>query len=127
MTLRKDGRAASSASKTLLEYAIPYWRRLTLVLVLSLLSTGLSLVLPYLSKALIDRGLLGRDSRALFVIVAVFGGITLLSFVLNVLSGSRYTRTSAEILFDMRLIAAYHAISSSSRRASTPGLDWARS
>ena len=108
MTLRKDGRAASSAKKTLLEYAIPYWRRLTLVLLLSLLSTGLSLVLPYLSKALIDRGLLGRDSRALIVIVALFAGITLASFVLNVVSGLRYTRTSAEILFDMRLSLYRH-------------------
>jgi ATP-binding cassette, subfamily B, bacterial len=108
VTLRKDGRAASSAKKTLLEYAIPYWRRLTLVLLLSLLSTGLSLVLPYLSKALIDRGLLGRDSRALIVIVALFAGITLASFVLNVVSGLRYTRTSAEILFDMRLSLYRH-------------------
>src|SRR5580700_5457915 len=98
----------ASAKNTLLEYAIPYWRRLTLVLLLSLLSTGLSLVLPYLSKALIDRGLLGRDSRALIVIVALFAGITLASFVLNVVSGLRYTRTSAEILFDMRLSLYQH-------------------
>jgi len=94
--------------KTLLQYALPYWRRLVLVLVLSLLSTGLSLILPYLSKALIDRGLLGRDSRALVEIVSLFAGITLISFVLNVVSGMRYTRTSADILFDMRLSLYCH-------------------
>ena len=94
--------------KTLLQYALPYWRRLVLVLVLSLLSTGLSLILPYLSKALIDRGLLGRDSRALVEIVSLFAGITLISFVLNVVSGMRYTRTSADILFDMRLSLYRH-------------------
>ena len=49
------------ARNKLLAYAIPYWRRLTLVLVLSLLSTALSLVLPYLSKILVDRALLGRQ------------------------------------------------------------------
>jgi ATP-binding cassette subfamily B protein len=94
--------------KTLLLYAIPYWRRLLLVLILSLLSTCLSLAIPYLSKSLIDRALLGRNMQALLVIVGLFAGITLLSFVLNVVSGLRYTRTSAEILFDMRLALYRH-------------------
>ncbi|HYL75700.1 MAG TPA: ABC transporter ATP-binding protein [Bryobacteraceae bacterium] len=98
----------TGSKKTLIDYAMPYWRRLLLVLVLSLLSTCLSLAIPYLSKALIDRALLGRDSRALLVIVALFIGITLVSFALNVVSGLRYTRTSAEILFDMRLSLYRH-------------------
>ncbi|HEV2689210.1 MAG TPA: ABC transporter ATP-binding protein [Bryobacteraceae bacterium] len=94
--------------KTLFQYATPYWRRLLLVLVLSLLSTCLSLAIPYLSKSLIDRALLGRDFHALLVIVALFTAITLASFGLNVISGLRYTRTSAEILFDMRLSLYRH-------------------
>src|SRR6266849_4414086 len=94
--------------KTLLDYAIPYWRRLLLVLLLSLLSTGLSLVLPYLSKDLIDRAFLGHDPHTLFLIVVLFIGITVVSFVLNIVSGLRYTRTSAEILFDMRLSLYRH-------------------
>jgi len=97
-----------ASKKTLLDYAIPYWRRLLLVLVLSLLSTGLSLVLPYLSKDLIDRAFLGHDPHILFTIVALFIGITIVSFVLNIVSGLRYTRTSAEILFDMRLSLYRH-------------------
>src|SRR5258708_1838174 len=97
-----------ASRKTLLDYAIPYWRRLLLVLLLSLLSTGLSLVLPYLSKDLIDRAFLGHDPHILFLIVALFIGITVVSFVLNIVSGLRYTRTSAEILFDMRLSLYRH-------------------
>src|SRR5258706_342527 len=97
-----------ASRKTLLDYAIPYWRRLLLVLLLSLLSTGLSLVLPYLSKDLIDRAFLGHDPRTLFLIVALFIGITVVSFALNIVSGLRYTRTSAEILFDMRLSLYRH-------------------
>jgi ATP-binding cassette subfamily B protein len=73
-----------------------------------LLSTGLSLVLPYLSKDLIDRAFLGHDPHTLFLIVALFIGITIVSFVLNIVSGLRYTRTSAEILFDMRLSLYRH-------------------
>ena len=89
--------------RKLLAYAVPYWRKLTLVLALSVVSTGLSLVLPYLSKSLVDRALLGRDPRALLQILGMFVGIAAASFVLNMVSGLRYTRVSAEILFDMRV------------------------
>ena len=74
----------------------------------SLASTGLSLYLPYLSKGLVDDALLGGDSAALVRIVALFAAITLFSFALNVVSGLRYTRVSAEILFDMRLALYRH-------------------
>jgi ATP-binding cassette, subfamily B, bacterial len=94
--------------RSLLDYAIPYWRRLALVLILSLLGTALSLALPYLSKDLVDRALLGRNSQALFQILGLFVIMTALSFVLNTVSGLRYTRASAEILFDMRLALYEH-------------------
>ena len=71
-----------------LEYIIPYWRRLLLVLLLSLIGTALSLYLPYLSKELVDSALVGRDATALIRIVSLFALITLLSFAINVLSGS---------------------------------------
>jgi ATP-binding cassette subfamily B protein len=92
----------------LLGYIAPYWRRLVLVLVLSLVGTGLSLILPYLTRLLIDRALLGRDTGALVRIVLAFATITIASFALNVVSGLRYTRVSAEILFDMRLALFRH-------------------
>ena len=79
-----------------------------LVLVLSLVSTGLSLTLPYLTRLLVDRALLGRDTKALVSIVIAFAAITVASFALNVVSGLRYTRVSAEILFDMRLALFRH-------------------
>ena len=81
---------------------------LVLVLGLSLASTGLSLYIPYLSKDLVDTALLGQDSAALTRIVAMFAGISVLSFGINVVAGLRYTRTSAEILFDMRLALYRH-------------------
>jgi ATP-binding cassette subfamily B protein len=89
-------------------YLLPYWRRLVLVLVISLISTATTLVIPYLSKDLIDTALVGRDLGALRRIVAWFIGLGLLGFVLNVTSGLRYTRVSAEILFDMRLSLYAH-------------------
>ena len=95
-------------SRRLLGYVAPYWRRLALVLVLSLVGTGLSLTLPYLTRLLIDRALLGRDTGALVRIVTAFAALTVASFALNVVSGLRYTRVSADILFDMRLALFRH-------------------
>jgi ATP-binding cassette subfamily B protein len=89
-------------------YLVPYWRRLILVLAISLVSTATTLVIPYLSKDLIDRALVGRDLEALRRIVLWFVGLGVFGFVLNVISGLRYTRVSAEILFDMRLSLYAH-------------------
>ena len=91
-----------------LAYVVPYWKRLLLVLGMSLISTALSLYLPYLSKGLVDQALLGRDSSLLWRIVLLFALVSMLSFALNSISGLRYTRVSAEILFDMRLALYRH-------------------
>ncbi|HIE91477.1 MAG TPA: ABC transporter ATP-binding protein, partial [Acidobacteria bacterium] len=91
-----------------LTYLTPYWGRLTLVLVLSLVSTGTSLLIPLLSQWLIDDAILGADPGALRLVVLSFVGTTVLGFVLNVWSGLRYTRVSADILFDMRLALYRH-------------------
>jgi ATP-binding cassette, subfamily B, bacterial len=89
-------------------YLLPYWRRLVLVLVISLISTATTLIIPYLSKDLIDKALVGRDLDALQRIVGWFIAFGVLGFILNVTSGLRYTRVSAEILFDMRLALYAH-------------------
>ena len=86
-----------------LGYVRPYAGALAPVVLLSLAGTALNLVLPYLSKLLVDEAILPGDFAALLRIVGLFVGITAISFVLNVLSGLRYTRVSADILFDMRL------------------------
>ena len=91
-----------------LAYVVPYWRRLVIVVVLSFASTMLSLYLPLLSRDLVDDALLGRDAGALVRVVATFAGLTLLGFGLNIVSGLRYTRISAEILFDMRVALYQH-------------------
>jgi ATP-binding cassette, subfamily B, bacterial len=91
-----------------LGYIRPYWRPLLVVLLLSTAGTALSLFLPFLSRALVDDALLARNTQALFRIVGYFSLITLVSFGLNVASGLRYTRVSAEILFDMRLTLYRH-------------------
>jgi ATP-binding cassette subfamily B protein len=89
-------------------YLQPYWRRLSLVFAISVVSTGTTLAVPYLTKDLIDTALIGRDMAALRRIVLWFAALGVFSFILNVVSGLRYTRVSADILFDMRLALYEH-------------------
>ena len=67
-------------------YVIPYWRRLALVVALSGVSTALTLVVPYLSRSLIDGALVGRDLGALYRTVAVFAVVSAASFALTAIT-----------------------------------------
>src|SRR4029079_7183330 len=78
------------------------------VVALSGLSTALSLALPYLSKMLIDTALVGRNLAALYRIVGLFALASIAGFVLTAITGLRYTRVSADVLFDMRLALYRH-------------------
>lgn len=94
---------------------VPYWRRLVLVLGISLVSTALSLSLPLLSKEFFDGALLGRDVASLARVALLFSLFTVATFALNIVSGLRYTRVSADILFDMRLAMYRHLLCLSPR------------
>jgi ATP-binding cassette subfamily B protein len=84
-------------------FIAPYWRRLVLVLALSALSTALSLYLPLLSRDFFDVALIGRNPAMLVRVLVLFSAASVASFGVNFVSGLRYTRVSADILFDMRL------------------------
>lgn len=86
----------------------PYWPKLVLVLVVSLLSTALGLAQPYITKLLIDHALLERDMAALVQVAGLMFVATVLSFVLNVVASYRYVSVSAAMLFDMRVALFRH-------------------
>jgi len=91
-----------------LAFVTPYWRRLAVVVALSGVSTALSLALPYLSKTLIDTALVGKNLPALYRTVGLFALASLAGFALTAVTGLRYTRVSADVLFDMRLALYRH-------------------
>ena len=91
-----------------LKYVVRYRRRLAVVLALSLLSTLFSLILPYLSRSLVDRAFGQRDLQALYRIVEIFAFTSLAGFVVSTYVGLLYTRVSADMLFDMRLALYQH-------------------
>src|SRR5208337_4852758 len=91
-----------------LRFIVPYWPRLVLVLLAGVAATGFSLLQPYFSKLLIDEALLKRNFRILLIISGLMFGVTVLGFVLNILSSYQYVRVSAAVLFDMRLALYRH-------------------
>ena len=95
-------------SRLVIAWIRPYWKALAFVALLSILSTLLSLALPYLSKQLVDDAILARNRNVLVQLVLVFAAIALASFAINVVSGLKYTKVSAAILFDMRLALYRH-------------------
>jgi ATP-binding cassette subfamily B protein len=98
----------SSEFRDALKYALRYRHRLAVVLILSILSTVFSLVLPYLSRTLVDRAFGERDLQALYRIVEIFAVTSLAGFVVSTYVGLLYTRVSADMLFDMRLALYQH-------------------
>jgi ATP-binding cassette subfamily B protein len=89
-------------------YISPYWRKLALVLALSLVSTLLGLAQPYITKLLIDEALLRKNLQALTTVAALMVVVTVLGFALNIISSYRYVAVSASVLFDMRLAVYKH-------------------
>ncbi len=91
-----------------LRFIVPYWPRLTLVLLAGVAATAFGLVQPYFSKLLIDEALLKRNFRMLAIVSGLMFGVTVLGFALNIFSSYHYVRVSAAILFDMRLALYRH-------------------
>jgi ATP-binding cassette subfamily B protein len=89
-------------------FLTPYESRLGVILGISVLATALGLAQPYISKLLIDDALLRRDMHALAWVAGLMFGVTVLGFLLNILSSYQYVRVSASMLFDMRLALYRH-------------------
>ena len=89
--------------RRVLRFIVPYWPRLVFVLLAGIAATGFGLLQPYISKLLIDDALAKRNLRMLLVVSGLMLGVTVIGFVLNILSSYQYVRVSASVLFDMRL------------------------
>ncbi|MBS0419744.1 MAG: ABC transporter ATP-binding protein [Proteobacteria bacterium] len=72
------------------------------VLALTFINSALSTALPYLSKLIIDRGLIGHNVRALLILCGSVVGLAALSLVVGGIARWIYVRASAGILFGLR-------------------------
>lgn len=97
-----------STYKRLWPWLKPYAPRLILVLLGSLVATGLTLAQPWISKLMIDEALLKRDWPMLVRIAGLMVGATVGGFAVNALVSYRYVALSAQMLFDMRVALLRH-------------------
>ncbi|OMH26725.1 ABC transporter ATP-binding protein [Motiliproteus sp. MSK22-1] len=95
-------RANSQAIRWLFGFVRPHYRAILLLLLLSVSATLLVLVQPYLTKLMIDEGLLARDFQRLLVLAAILLAIGLLSTLLSGINRYFHTRLSGQILFALR-------------------------
>lgn len=94
--------ALRSGLRWLYGFVRPQQRALGGLLLLSLLATSLSLLQPWLTKMLIDDGLLARDYPALLWITALMIAVSLFSTALAGINRLLHTRLSGRILFALR-------------------------
>ncbi|MDA5192590.1 ABC transporter ATP-binding protein [Govanella unica] len=97
------------------ELARPHAGRLAFVLLLSVFATGLGLLQPWLTKLLIDGGILGRRMDVLLTVTAVLLLAAFLSAGLGALNRWLYVGVSARILFAFRGRVFAHLLTLSPR------------
>ncbi|MNJ26104.1 Lipid A export ATP-binding/permease protein MsbA [compost metagenome] len=94
----------------LLSFATPYWRIFAFVLVLSLLVAAAGLAQPYMTKTLIDDGILAGSFDRIVWCVAVLVGLAVLSMLISGLVRHLYVNASARVLHDMRATMFDHLL-----------------
>jgi ATP-binding cassette subfamily B protein len=80
------------------------------VLGLGLVATGLSLLSPYLTKILIDQGLVQRNARVITVTCLIMVGVAVLAMLLQRITLVVHTRVSGRVLFGLRTRVFEHLL-----------------
>ena len=80
----------------------PQAARLSAVLFLSLLATGLGLAQPYITRYLIDDGLIARRMEVILGLCGVLLAAALLSVLIGAVNRWQYVDASARVLFALR-------------------------
>jgi ATP-binding cassette subfamily B protein len=93
----------------------PYRWPLAMLFLLSLVAAGAALVPPYLTKLVIDRGLMAGDKQALVLFVAVLFCVGLAALALGALNSLLHLRFSARLLKDLRRSAVDQILAQSPR------------
>ncbi len=98
----KFNRPALKLSFKFFQYLLPYSKRqLLLIIVLSIGSSLIGLVNPYLTKLIIDDGISKKDLRAFLIFVCIGAGIFLLTEFVNAANTLLNQYVRARISFDL--------------------------
>jgi ATP-binding cassette subfamily B protein len=97
-----SGKEARPAIGWLAGFVRPHAARLMAVLLLSFLATALSLAQPYITRYLIDDGLLAGSMKAILLLCGLLLATAVASTLLSGLNRWQYVDLSARVLFAMR-------------------------
>jgi ATP-binding cassette subfamily B protein len=86
----------------------PYRLRLTVVLVMIVIGAGLSMVSPFLLRAVLDKGIFGHDSTLLTVLVLAMIAIAILTAVFNVWQTYLSNQIGQRVMHDLRAAVYEH-------------------
>lgn len=98
------GLFGGAAAGWLMPVLAPYRHRLGLLLALGMVAAGLGLVPPYLSKLVIDQGLVAGDVQALVRWSAMLFAIGLAAVGMGALNNILHMRASVRMLADLRRV-----------------------
>ncbi len=99
----------------LLPLVTPYRGPLAALFALSMVTAAAGLVPPYLTKLVIDQGLMTGDRKALVVFSAALFGIGLAALALGALNSLLHLKFSARLLADLRRAAVARILQQSPR------------
>jgi ATP-binding cassette subfamily B protein len=101
-------RVTWSLLKRVMGYARPYWWQITAMLVMILITTGLGLLSPLVTRDLIDRTLPQRDVTRLIWLSLALLAIPAVSGVINVWQRRVNARVGEGVTFDLRVALFEH-------------------
>ncbi|MEE3315203.1 MAG: ABC transporter ATP-binding protein, partial [Treponema sp.] len=88
--------------KRIFSWLKPYWKQLLVVFIAISISSVCSLLPSILTGKIIDEGLIGKDLRALIILILLSLGVTLGANLIGVLESYMNSWISQHITFDMR-------------------------
>lgn len=88
--------------KRIFSWLKPYWKQLLVVFIAISVSSICSLLPSILTGKIIDEGLIGKDLRALIILILLSLGVTLGANLIGVLESYMNSWISQHITFDMR-------------------------
>ncbi|MEM2926141.1 MAG: ABC transporter transmembrane domain-containing protein [Candidatus Bathyarchaeia archaeon] len=100
---RKEGRKSKSATlRWLVSYLKPHWYWAVAALLISLATTGLGLVPPYLIRLLIDQVFPSRDVGLLITLTLGLVGVYAINALLNIGLNYSLALLGQKVIYDMR-------------------------
>ncbi|MDD6204846.1 MAG: ABC transporter ATP-binding protein [Firmicutes bacterium] len=94
--------------KRLLSFCKPYKKRFAICVLIVLVSVGLSLLAPQVSKWMIDDVYPNYDVTGAFIVVGLLAGISIVEKLISMLRGVLITKLGQTIVYDIRKAIFYH-------------------